>query len=128
MLRESSFEYLDCVKYLPSNKSSTYVYESPNQTMTLIVMTQYFILVFVYSRNPFPPGEKVVSKGSQYVCQQCSAKETRSDVRGPKLESKSNARYIPPTCNTSLLILISIIQFIFFLSFHWLRTHHVIYK
>lgn len=36
--------------------------------------------------NPFPPGEKVVSKGSQYVCQQCSVKETSIDVRGPKLE------------------------------------------
>ena len=30
-----------------------------------------------------------MSKGSQYVCQQCSLKETSSDIRGPKLESKS---------------------------------------
>ncbi|XP_078358160.1 actin-binding LIM protein 3-like isoform X2 [Oculina patagonica] len=38
-------------------------------------------------RNPFPPGEKVVSKGNEYVCQQCSAKETSSvDGRGHKLE------------------------------------------
>ena len=34
-----------------------------------------------------------MAKGSQYVCQQCSAKETSSDMRGPKLESKSNFRY-----------------------------------
>ena len=83
-------------------------------------MTQYLILVFVYSRNPFPPGEKVVSKGSQYACQQCSAKETRSDVRGPKLESKSSVRYlyILPACGTFPLIMSSIIQFIFFLFFY----------
>lgn len=57
--------------------------------------------MFVCSRNPFPPGEKVVSKGSEYVCQQCSAKETSSDVRGPKLESKSNVRYNAfYTCNS----------------------------
>ena len=80
-------------------------------------MTQYLILVFVFSRNPFPPGEKVVSKGSQYACQQCSAKETRSDVRGPKLESKSSVRDILPACGTFPLLMSSIIQFIFFFLF-----------
>ena len=94
--------------------------------MTLIVITQYFILVFVYSRNPFPPGEKVVSKGSQYACQQCSAKETRSDVRGPKLESKSSVRYILPACGTFPLIMSStctcIIQFI--MAGKSLKTSH----
>ena len=40
------------------------------------------------SRNPFPPGEKIVSRGKEYICQRCNAQEKSADVRGPKLESK----------------------------------------
>ena len=40
------------------------------------------------SRNPFPPGEKIVSRGKEYICQRCNAEEKSADVRGPKLESK----------------------------------------
>ena len=46
-----------------------------------------------HSRNPFPPGEKIVAKGREYICQRCNAKEQRSnakepvaDVRGQRLE------------------------------------------
>lgn len=37
-------------------------------------------------RNPFPPGEKIVSRGKEYICQRCNAQEKSADVRGPKLE------------------------------------------
>ena len=40
------------------------------------------------SRNPFPAGEKVVSRGKDYICQRCNAQEKSTDVRGQKLESK----------------------------------------
>ena len=46
------------------------------------------------SRNPFPPGEKIVSRGKEYICQRCNAQEKSADVRGPKLESKfRNLKY-----------------------------------
>lgn len=37
-------------------------------------------------RNPFPPGEKVVLRGKEYICQRCSSKEAVDDVRGQRLE------------------------------------------
>ena len=40
------------------------------------------------SRNPFPAGEKVVSRGKDYICQRCNAQEKSTDVREQKLESK----------------------------------------
>lgn len=38
-------------------------------------------------KNPFPPGEKVVSRGEEYICQRCNARElTLEDARGQRLE------------------------------------------
>ena len=44
-------------------------------------------LTFYYFRNPFPPGEKVVLRGKNFICQRCSAMDQEDHSRGQRLES-----------------------------------------